>query len=273
MRINPVNILGWLVVWSIAMPCFVATEQDLAEVSNLLMRARWSHEPTAVIRQAVQLLDLILDREPGDKKAWMRLGEALEIGNAKSRQATSPGDAWRQAYQLDKTDCHAGALAAGSAEFGQKEPQTQELVRDHPQCSEALYMAALLEKEGSIARTDLLQKSITIRPSSDALVTLAQELIRSRNYPEASKQYSAALSANPLFPEDWRPDGWVAVHAHLGLAWINYSRGQMSSARREYRKFLSWFNDPGPWHDLSETEEQWNKTLASKIDKGSAKSK
>ena len=107
--VNPgILVLGLIIIPGIS--SVIAFE--LPEVKRLLMQARWTHEPTGVIRQAVQLLDTRLDQEPKDREAWRQLGEALAIGNANSRHATSATDAWQQAYELDKTDCHAGALAA-----------------------------------------------------------------------------------------------------------------------------------------------------------------
>ena len=260
------SIITFLIVALLTAPrCGAESVAELSEESGLLMRARMSHEPTAVVKQAVLLLDAKLDQDASNRSAWMRLGEALAIGHAKSKHAASAAEAWRQAYHLDSSDCHAGALAAGSTEAGQSEIWTKDLAREHPNCPEALYLSALQAKEGSKARTVLLQQSIAQRESAEALVTLAQELSKSGNLKVATKKYTAALSSTPLFPEDWRPDGWVSVHAHLGLAWIHFSRRQMSLARSEYRKFLDWFIEPGPWHDLSEAEERWHNELDANI--------
>jgi tetratricopeptide (TPR) repeat protein len=248
-----------------ASPSSAGSGAELTEVSSLLMRARYSHEPRTVIQQAVVLLDQMLDNEPENRIVWLRLGEALAIGHARSKHAASAADAWRRAYLLDTSDCHAGALAVRSAETSFEESWLQELARNNPQCPETSYLLALRAKEGSEARSNLLRNSIAVRSSSDALVAIAQELVRAGNSTDARKRYSAALSADPLFAEDWRPDGATAVHVHLGLAWIYYARGQLKSARTEYRKFLGWFNEPGPWHYLSEMEERWHATLDDNI--------
>jgi len=65
-----------------------------------------------------------------------------------------------------------------------------------------------------------------------------------RKWQEAEHAFSAALNAPPLFPEDWRPDGWTAVHAYLGLAWVRFSRDGMKESRRDYAAFMRWFAVP-----------------------------
>jgi Flp pilus assembly protein TadD len=194
----------------------------------------------------------------------MQLGESLAIGWASSKHVKSASDAWRRAYELDATDCHAGALAARSTGRTEAERWILELARSHPQCAEVIYLSAMVSRSGAEKRTELLQKSIVIRASAEALVALGQELVMARQWQNAERAFASALEAPPLFPEDWRPDGWVAVHAHMGLAWSYYSRKQMQAARREYEAAMAWLADPGPWHDLSEAEEGWREKLAAR---------
>jgi len=242
-----------------------------SEVSSLLMRARWSHEPTGVIAQAVRLLDANLDVRPDEKESWMQLGEALAIGNAHSKHASDASEAWRRAYQLDPADCHAGALAARWAEHGPTPTPVQDLLLHHPQCAEAVYLGALEEGPGSGQRAALLRQSIAIKSSADALLALAQGWNLAGQHQTAVAVYTAAAAAPALFPEDWRPDGWIAVHAHVGLAWSHFSLRHTRQARREYKLFLGWFNDPGPWHDLSQAEQRWHDTLSARFEKASGK--
>jgi len=235
----------------------------LHEIRALLDQARKSHEPTLVIKQAVGLLDEELDRNPGNRDAWMKLGEALAIGHALSLHAVSFVDAWRRAYELDPTDCHAGALAARFSDHPDGQTRIRELAELHPECAEALYLRAFApdSSSGDDARLELLQKSIAIRPSAEAAIALGQEFAQRRRWQEAERALSAALAAPPLFPEDWRPDGWTAVHAYLGLAWVRFSRDGMKESRRDYAAFMRWFAVPGPWHDLNDTEEIWRMNL------------
>jgi tetratricopeptide (TPR) repeat protein len=218
-----------------------------------------------VIVRVVRLLDQMLDQNPQDRQVWLRLGEALAIGNANSSHAQSASAAWRQAYQLDKSDCHVGALATPWSEQREKEQWIRQLAQDHPQCPEVFYLRALISQAGSTERTTFLRNSLALRSSSDAQIELAQDLIQTLDWKKAIESYSSALSAAPLFPEDWRPDGRTAVHTHLGLAWAHYSRGRMREARREYKLFLKWFTEPGPWHDLSATEKQWYEKLEARF--------
>jgi hypothetical protein len=241
--------------------CGAETAASSSPEATLLTRARWTHEPSSLIRQAVEILDEKLDRDPGDKQAWKKLAEALAIGRANSRHARSASEAWRRAYDLDKSDCHVGALATPSGAQDAEEEWIRQIGQDHLQCAEALYLRALKSGSGSAAKMTLLRESIAQRNSSNALVALGQELVLSGDTREAADRYSAALKSPALFPEDWRPDGWVAVHARLGLAWLNLSKGNMNAARREYRIFLGWFLEPGPWHDLSEAETRWQNKL------------
>jgi tetratricopeptide (TPR) repeat protein len=191
----------------------------------------------------------------------MRLGEALAIGFTGSKHAASASAAWQAAYDLDEEDCHAGALAARSAIKTEAVTLIRELAKRHPECAEAVYLRALVYDPNDPAQGELLVKSVDLKPSSDALVVLAQALAMARKWQQAEQAYSKALHAAPLFPEDWRPDGWAAVHGHLGLAWIHFARGRFKDARDEYTTFMNWFADPGPWHDLTDAEEGWRKKL------------
>lgn len=248
----------------LALPYGADTPGGSDDVSQLLKQARWTHEPTTLIVRTVSLLDQRLDQNPKDKRAWMQLGEALAIGWASSKHAESEGEAWRKAYELDTSDCHAGALAARSSASGEAGRRVSELARAHPECPEAQYLRALASRSGSGTRTECLRKSIAIRASAEALVALGQEMAAACQWQQAERAFADALEAPTLFPEDWRPDGWAAVHAHLGLAWSYYSRGQRRAARREYEALMNWLVEPGPWHDLSETEEGWRKKLAAR---------
>jgi len=131
-----------------SIPVTGAADSLLGEHSSVIVKlldqARMAHEPTVVIEQAVRLLDDELDRNPGNKDAWLKLGEALAIGHAQSAHAKSCVDAWRRAYELSPTDCHAGALAARFADPVEAELRIRELERRHPQCAEALYLRALI---------------------------------------------------------------------------------------------------------------------------------
>lgn len=237
---------------------------DSTKVRELLKSARWMHEPTPIIKQAVRLLDEKIDRNPRDKEAWLDLGEALFIGIANSKHAASAADAWRKAYDLDPRDCHAGALVARSVERTDAEQVIRELERRHPQCPEVLYLTALFSLDSGPPRVRMLQQSIALANSAEALIALGHEWIHQKEWQSALQAFGRALNAPALFPEDWRPDGWAQVHARLGLAWSHFSQGEMGAARREYTAFMTWFTDPGPWHDLSETEEVWRQKLAAR---------
>jgi tetratricopeptide (TPR) repeat protein len=241
--------------------CNAGTGATSSAVASLLRQARWSHEPSALIVQAVELLDVSLDEYPQNKHMWKQLAEALAIGNANSRHAPSAKQAWHRAYKLDQTDCHTGALATPLGLAEAAGDWIEQLNQNHPNCPEALYLRALGSATGSAEKIGLLRDSLAQRQSADAMVTLAQQLVLLGDVREAAKKYSAALTSPALFPEDWRPDGRVAVHAHLGLAWLHFSSGNTKMARREYKIFLSWFLEPGPWHDLSEAEMHWHDKL------------
>jgi tetratricopeptide (TPR) repeat protein len=245
--------------------CEASSTAGSSEVSNLLMRSRWSHEPEPVIRQAVQILDRQLDEDSTNKNAWLQLAESLSIGLVHSRHADAAIDAWRHAYELDATDCHTGALATpfGDGTESERKNWIQKLGEEQPHCAEVVFLKALISEDGSKERTSFLRESLALKESSDALVLLAMELTAAGNWKEGEQDYLAALKSLPLFPEDWRPDGRVAVHAHLGLAWSYYSRGKMTLARREFKRFSDWYDEPGPWHDLSQREAEWLKKLES----------
>lgn len=240
---------------------FDKSKADLTDVSELLKRARWTHEPTAIIEQAVRILDERLDQNQEDRQAWLQLGEALAIGFANSKHATSDTAAWQKAYELDPTDCHTGALAARSLARAEAERCIRELRLHHPKCPEALYLSSLVLPGSGDVQIQMLQDSIAVKKSAEALVALGQERIRAHDWKHAIEEFAAALDAPALFPEDWRPDGWATVHTRLGLAWCHYSRGALRSARREYEEFMGVFSAPGPWHDLSQEEEGWRNTL------------
>jgi tetratricopeptide (TPR) repeat protein len=271
------KIFAALLVVQLLLPAVgeAVTSPESSQVSWLLMQSRMSHEPESVIKKAVLILDRQLDEDSRNMTAWRQLAEALSIGLVHAKHANSSTEAWRHIYELDSSDCHSGALATpfGKNETTEKIEWIRKLNQAHPQCAEALYLNALISKEGSDERIALLRSSQSILTSSDALILIAQELLVKGEHQESEKLYSQSFSAPPLFPEDWRPDGRGAVHAHLGLAWSLYSRKKTSAAKLEYKAFLDWFNEPGPWHDLSEAEINWQTILDGKFYKSVMKNK
>ena len=248
-----------------SLPCRAAGTADTPEVASLLMQARWIMEPSHLMARAAELLDAKLDQDPNDRNAWMQLGEVLDIGIAHSRHAAIPADAWHQAYLLDRTNCHAGALAARYAGQDRRTQWTLELAQEQKRCPEALYLLSSLSQNTGAVQIQLLRDSLAIRSSADAEIALAQALLQEGEMREAKERFVAAKTSPPLFPEDWRPDGRIAVHIHLGLAWLNFSSGKMAAAKRDYQVFLRWFLDPGPWHDLSATETHWRDKLEARF--------
>jgi tetratricopeptide (TPR) repeat protein len=250
-----------------AATCDAQGDTNTDDVSRLLMQSRWTHEPESIIWQAVTILDKQLDKDSKDIVAWKQLAEALSIGLVQAGHANSSTEAWRHIYELDSSDCHSGALATPFGEnlIAEKHEWIKKLNQVHPECAEAIFLNALISREGSDERSVLLKLSLQIRSSADAQILLAQELLEKGDFLESEKIFTQSLSSPPLFPEDWRPDGRIAVHAHLGLAWSLYSRKKISAAKREYKAFMEWFLEPGPWHDLSETETRWQNILDNKF--------
>lgn len=226
-------------------------------VDALLLRSRMSHEPDAVIREAVALLDQRLDAQPRDKRSWLKLAEALAIGFATSRHADSPLAARRHATEIDPDDCHvAGLVARGEAASG-KSPQVERWLGRPSPCAEILYVASILDRKKEL---ELLARSRAVAPSAEALVAIGIAQLRNKQLAPAEEAYRAALAAPALFPEDWRVDGWTAVHANLGLA-VVYARTKEAKKSRACRKALhEYLDDPGPWHDLSDEEKAWAKS-------------
>jgi tetratricopeptide (TPR) repeat protein len=258
-----------------AATCEALVNTNTDDVSSLLMQSRWTHEPESILRKAIIILDKQLDEDSKNIVSWKQLAEALSIGLVKSQHANSSTEAWRYIYELDSSDCHSGALATpfGENQIAEKQMWIKKLNQVHPECAEAIYLNALISKAGSAERSVLLKSSLSVRTSADAQILLAQELLMKEDFLESEKIFMQSLSSAPLFPEDWRPDGRVAVHAHLGLAWSLYSRKKISAAKREYKAFMEWFIDPGPWHDLSEAETRWQNILDNKFYKSVMKNR
>lgn len=246
-----------LVVPSCGIPGVVWEE----EVDRLLISARGTHEPTRQIQVAVRMLDLRIDQAPDDKRAWSRLGEALAIGFARSRHASSASYAWRQAFEIDPTDCRVGVLSLRRRPAMEVSDDLNRLLEAHPDCSSALYLKAL-HSSSSADRLTLLQRALAHDRTAEPLVALGREELLAGKTELAKRNLGLALEAPVLFPEDWRPDGWVAVHANLGLAWADLRDGSVEDAKQHYHEFMSWFADPGPWHDLDAVEESWRDQLA-----------
>lgn len=239
----------------------LAADED--RVAALLRRARATHEPDAVIRTAVELLDEQLDGAPADAQRWRRLGEALAIGFARSRHAPSALAAYRRAAELEPSNCHTAALVARGELEGSSAPTLADWSARERPCAEMLYLAALRDPKNSVA---LLERSRAAAPSAEALVALGMAELRRGRLRAAEQAYEQALGAPYLFPEDWRVDGWTAVHANLGLAVI-YTRTKRPQRARAARAALREFLDvPGPWHDLSEEERRWGwRTLGERL--------
>lgn len=95
------------------------------------------------------------------------------------------------------------------------------------------------------------------RAVGEALAALGAAHLRRGKFSEAEAAFRAALEAPTLFPGDWRPDGWVQVHAQLGLA-VVYAKLKQPKKMRAAKKALHQFLDePGPWHDLTDEEKRW----------------
>jgi tetratricopeptide (TPR) repeat protein len=228
-------------------------------VDRLLRQSRMTHEPDAQIREAVALLDGRLDAQPRDKQLWLKLGEALAIGFAKSKHARSALDAWRKAGELDPADCHVAALVARDEQYDDGvafHSRTGDAWQSRADaCAEMLYVLSMRDRAHEI---DLLERARKLAARSEPLVALGVARLRKQQLKAAEEAFKAALAADAdAFPEDWRVDGWRAVHANLGLAIIYTKTHQKDKAKECLEALHSYLDDPGPWHDFSKEEKAW----------------
>jgi len=221
------------------------------EIDEEMMRAQMVMEPEHILRDVIEKLDARLDADPKDGKSWRTLARALDMGvGLSSKHAANAKEARRKAWELSPDDCHLAAL------FARGDAATAEKWRGRePSCAEMVYVQA----GGTDA--SLLEKSIALKPGAEAYVALGVLQLRDKKWADARRSYKAALQAAPLFPEDWRMDGWIAVHARLGLALAAAGKGDSREQAAQLRKMHAYYDDPGPWHDLSDEE----KALAKKL--------
>ncbi len=238
----------------IALALLVSTVAHGDEVDAILMRARMIMEPSQQIQEAVDLLDTRLEAQPRDKRDWLRLADALAIGRAKSRRAESSLAARLHAAEIDPEDCHlAGLVARQEIEKGPS-PVLQRWQTRPTSCAEILYLQSRGDRANEVA---LLERSRALTPSAEALIALGAARLRANDAKAAEEPYRAALKTSPLFPEDWRMDGWVTVHANLGLAIVYTKLKQPNKARACKKAMHGYLADPGPWHDFSDEEKTW----------------
>ena len=228
-------------------------DDAIARADRALAQARMRLDPSSEISEVVKILDERIDAAPKDTRAWLKLGDALAIGFARSRHADSPLAARRRAVELDPENCDAAALAAHD-ELADGRSEILRKWMERPPCAAILFLRARAEKTDELA---LLEKSIALAPSAEALVAFGAAHLRRGKWAEAQAAFRAALAAPTLFPGDWRPDGWVQVHAQLGLAVVYAKLKQPKKMRAAKTALHQFLDEPGPWHDLSDEEKHW----------------
>jgi tetratricopeptide (TPR) repeat protein len=227
-------------------------------VTDLLQMARATHEPEMYIVRAVRILDDSLARNPDDRSVWMKLAEALGLdGFPRESSHGSPATAWMRAYELDTADCHAGAQAVRWLPERVGDSLLWVLHDRFPDCAEILYLVALQSDTPDFDRVRLLEHSLRARQTGEARVRLGQTYIAMGRYAHAVAALDEAWTHPFLFPEDWRPDVWVEMHAHLGLAYASLQLGDKRAAREYYEVAAPIIAEPGPWHDFDEHEGKW----------------
>lgn len=228
-----------------------------ARVDEMMVRAKMVMEPSRQMQAIIDLLDERLTAEPRDARAWRRLAEALAVGFARSRVAPSVLEARKRALALDPSDCHLAALVARA------DASVLARWREAPSpCAEMLLVMARGDGADEVA---LLERSRAAAPTAEGLVALGIARLRAGDLARAEEAYAAALKAPAAFPEDWRVDGWTAVHARLGLAVVASRRGQAKRAREHRKALREWWRDPGPWHDLSDEERRWARAIGERL--------
>jgi len=236
-------------------PRTAVDKSGAAEVEKMLRAAQMRMDPNSEIRAAVERCDELLDANPRDKSVWLTLARALAIGFARSKHAATPLEARRRAAALAPDDCHlAGLVIRGELADGKS--ALLDVWRDRAgDCAEIPFLASRVK--GASSELELLGQSRRLGPSAEGLVALGAAELRRGHLQEALEAYRAALDAPPLFPEDWRMDGWIAVHANLGLALVYTKLHQPPKARAAWKAANTYLADPGPWHDLSDEERRW----------------